>query len=498
MYLTSCLECLSMTFDMLSLCYQGFTLFYQGFTLCYQGFTSCYQGLYLSIIAVMIRFTLPPVCIAHRFSERVSPTALCDFCTALEFHFGKNKVSCNAKPNLEEKKNEAISRLKVYLKNDEIKKFIETFSNIEFDKDLTQKIIEFKHEIDMKKMVKSIVQDMGIENYYETHIKNDAIVRLLKERRRKCNLENEFISMLKTRIKILIVEKFPIPNLFGKIYPYLSQMGQIHILDVLLRFSDELDHLNQLKSILNCGKIKPNRDFIFPANISEFTQTLNSCIQTISQQIENILNIRSIVEDDMAEERQEKEVVKKELPEIPSTVEDKEEAAGSQVSCTTKGSMPLREFLCHDDLRNMLIRFLDDSDVELFVAFCCKRGDVLGLQSILSRRLFNVNMNVTETETALTLSAQHGQFSCILALIRADADVDKPNKDGWTPLMKACSNGHDQCVQVLLENNATVDTKTITGETALTLAQKRNNDLCINMLEQNRVLSASVLGKRHR
>ena len=452
------------------------------------------SGLYLSIIGVMIRFTLPPDCIAHMLSERVSSTALCDFCTALEFHFHKNKVSCNAKRNLKEKKNEAISRLKVYLKNDEIKKFIETFSNIEFDKDLTLKMIEFKHEIDMKKMVKFIIRDMGIEKYYETHIKNDEIVSFLSKRTRKSNLANDFISIVDTRIKILIEEKWD-KNLFGKIYPYLTKMGQSHILDVLLRLPDELDRLNELKSILNCG----NRDFIFPrcpTKIPEF----NSCIQTISQDIEKILNIRSIVEDDMAEERQkkEKEVVKKELPEIPSTVEDKEEAAGSQISCATKGSMLLREFLCHDDLRNVLIRFLDDSDVELFVAFCCKRGDVLGLQSILSRRLFNVNMNVTETETALTLSAQHGQFSCILALIRANADVDKPNNDGWTPLMKACSNGHDQCVHVLLENHATVDTKTITGETALTLAKKRNHDLCINMLERNRVLSASVLGKRHR
>ena len=30
------------------------------------------------------------------------------------------------------------------------------------------------------------------------------------------------------------------------------------------------------------------------------------------------------------------------------------------------------------------------------------------------------------------------------ALIKAGADIEKPNNNGWTPLMKACSNGHEQ------------------------------------------------------
>ena len=30
------------------------------------------------------------------------------------------------------------------------------------------------------------------------------------------------------------------------------------------------------------------------------------------------------------------------------------------------------------------------------------------------------------------------------ALLENNADIEKPNNNGWTPLMKACSNGHEQ------------------------------------------------------
>ena len=31
-----------------------------------------------------------------------------------------------------------------------------------------------------------------------------------------------------------------------------------------------------------------------------------------------------------------------------------------------------------------------------------------------------------------------------LELLKAGADTEKANNNGWTPLMKACSNGHEQ------------------------------------------------------
>ena len=41
-------------------------------------------------------------------------------------------------------------------------------------------------------------------------------------------------------------------------------------------------------------------------------------------------------------------------------------------------------------------------------------------------------------------SCSHHLEQVARALLENNADIEKPNNNGWTPLMKACSNGHEQ------------------------------------------------------
>ena len=56
------------------------------------------------------------------------------------------------------------------------------------------------------------------------------------------------------------------------------------------------------------------------------------------------------------------------------------------------------------------------------------------------------------------------------ALLKAGADFEKPNNNGWTPLMKACSNGHQQCAHALLMANADPNKANAKGWVALMYA----------------------------
>lgn len=60
-----------------------------------------------------------------------------------------------------------------------------------------------------------------------------------------------------------------------------------------------------------------------------------------------------------------------------------------------------------------------------------------------------------------------GNYKKILNLIKAGADIDKPDERGFTPLMLACSKGHEDIVSLLLNNHADVNKTTKEGFSAL-------------------------------
>ena len=56
------------------------------------------------------------------------------------------------------------------------------------------------------------------------------------------------------------------------------------------------------------------------------------------------------------------------------------------------------------------------------------------------------------------------------ALLDAKADVNKAEKDGWTPLLVAAENGHEAVVRALLEKGADVNEANKEGTNPLYVA----------------------------
>ena len=67
-------------------------------------------------------------------------------------------------------------------------------------------------------------------------------------------------------------------------------------------------------------------------------------------------------------------------------------------------------------------------------------------------------------------AACDGHDKCVDTLIRAGADVNVQDQDGWTALMRAACDGHDKCVDTLIRAGADVNVQNNSGHTALMFA----------------------------
>jgi ankyrin repeat protein len=72
--------------------------------------------------------------------------------------------------------------------------------------------------------------------------------------------------------------------------------------------------------------------------------------------------------------------------------------------------------------------------------------------------------------TPLLYGARAGCLGCVAAMIKAGADVDRPNPDGMTPMMMALDNGYPDVARYLLEHGANPHTWDWWGRTPLYVA----------------------------
>jgi ankyrin repeat protein len=64
------------------------------------------------------------------------------------------------------------------------------------------------------------------------------------------------------------------------------------------------------------------------------------------------------------------------------------------------------------------------------------------------------------------------------------ADVNKPNSDGWTPLMIATWNGDRKVVMALLKAGASAQAALPNGSTALSFAKAKGRREIVALLEK--------------
>ena len=89
-------------------------------------------------------------------------------------------------------------------------------------------------------------------------------------------------------------------------------------------------------------------------------------------------------------------------------------------------------------------------------------------------------------EIALFETAREGNHRVMLELLRAGANPDAADYDGWRPLMFAAEGGHTECVRLLLEYGADADYDGAENESSsvLELAIREGHDACVLLLLQ--------------
>ena len=90
-----------------------------------------------------------------------------------------------------------------------------------------------------------------------------------------------------------------------------------------------------------------------------------------------------------------------------------------------------------------------------------------------------VNVNgITPLALSLMYSKSHSSLSTINLLINYGANINKPNKFGWTPLMQSITNlsCSIDALRLVLDKGALVDFQDSNGVTALSLASMNTSD----------------------
>jgi ankyrin repeat protein len=86
--------------------------------------------------------------------------------------------------------------------------------------------------------------------------------------------------------------------------------------------------------------------------------------------------------------------------------------------------------------------------------------------------------------TALHLAAAGDQPDITAALIRRKADLNRPDRQGCTPLMLAVESGSERSIVLLVERGADPKVKNKEGKTALDLAREKRLGNVVEYLER--------------
>jgi uncharacterized protein len=138
------------------------------------------------------------------------------------------------------------------------------------------------------------------------------------------------------------------------------------------------------------------------------------------------------------------------------------------------------------DVSKMLTRGMDVNSVNeqgtpaIVFAATYKADDVLKL--LVEQRKANIEAVGPTGETALSVTAWHGNQTLVAFLLAKGAQV---NRQGWTALHYAAGAGHKELVKFLLDKSAYIDAHSPNQTTPLMMAaRERRTDIVRLLLEE--------------
>jgi len=98
---------------------------------------------------------------------------------------------------------------------------------------------------------------------------------------------------------------------------------------------------------------------------------------------------------------------------------------------------------------------------------------------------FNKDFSKYNSSFYLFNACKSGNKRAVKFLLEHDADINKENIDGWTPLFSACSEGHIDVVKYLVEHGANINNEDDNGNTPLFYASKKNHEETVKYLVEH-------------
>jgi ankyrin repeat protein len=117
---------------------------------------------------------------------------------------------------------------------------------------------------------------------------------------------------------------------------------------------------------------------------------------------------------------------------------------------------------------------------------CCERGNKDTAKFLLDSSFDpnDIDIDRTYRTTHLQIACEDGHTDVVQLLLDYNAQIDKCNKDGESPLILATKHGYDGIVRLLLSKGACTNLTDGNGNTALSLADENDFTDIVDLLRQ--------------
>eukprot|EP01036_Dinobryon_divergens_P036218 gene36218-47108_t len=183
----------------------------------------------------------------------------------------------------------------------------------------------------------------------------------------------------------------------------------------------------------------------------------------------NLQAVKAILENEL----------KVELVDVTDEYDDKKETA--LIYACMNGHLGVVEYLLSQGA-SVKYRSIAGGNATLFAAGA-KGKDALRCLQLCIDNGGDITSATHRLRTPLWLSAFNGADETMAYIVGLEkVDLNKPNREGMTPLIIATINGHVKCVQLLIKAGADLNIKMPNGWSAIAIAKSLHKSDCLHLL----------------